>query len=37
MAREVKKGWWDPEVFAQFRNLLESAPQALRSRAAAAD
>jgi putative two-component system response regulator len=37
MAREVKKGWWDPEVFAQFRNLLESAPQALRARAAAAD
>ena len=35
MAREVKKGWWDPEVFAQFRNLLQSAP--LQARAAAAD
>jgi putative two-component system response regulator len=33
---EVAKGWWDPQIFEQFEQLLRSSAAGLLSRSAAA-
>jgi len=36
MAEEIAKGWWDPQVFAEFKKLIKSEKADARSRAAGA-
>jgi putative two-component system response regulator len=38
MKKEVKKGWWDPRLFAAFQEMMQiGLPDILAVKAAAAD
>jgi putative two-component system response regulator len=36
MREEVAKGWWDPDIFAQFEKMIGSSPAAVLARGTAA-